>query len=101
MKNSEYNKNQWPLASYGRNILLILSGSCFQKGYKILLETVECSSEVNFELKPILKLGKDHFSHKICNFNPYIIINIAFRDFPLQQYDNLNDTHSKLTLKIN
>ena len=30
-----------------------------------------------------------------CNFNPYIVINIAFRDFPPQQYDDLNDTHSK------
>ena len=48
-----------------------------------------------FELKPILKLEKDHFSHKIYNFNPYIIINIAFRNFLLKQYDNLNDTDSK------
>ena len=95
MKNIESNKNRWPLASYERQILLRFSSSCFQKGYKSLLETVECSLEVNFELKLKVKLGKDHFSQKICNFNPYIIINIAFPDFLLQQYDNLNDTHSK------
>ena len=56
---------------------------------------MECSSEVNFELKPILKLGKYRFLHKICNFNPYITINIAFRDFLQKRYNNLNDTHSK------
>ena len=57
---------------------------------------MECSSEKNFELKPILKLGKDHFLHKSCNFNRYITVNIAFCDFLPKKYDNLNDT-----LKIN
>ena len=64
------------------------------------METAVCSPEVNFELKLTLKLGKDHSLQKICNFNPYIIIKIAFRDFLLKQYDDLNDTHSKLALKI-
>ena len=59
------------------------------------MESTECSSEVNFELKPIMKLEKDHFSHKVCHFNPYIIINIEFHDFLLKQYDNLDDAHSK------
>ena len=42
-----------------------------------------------------MKLGKDHFSQKFFNFNPYIIIYIAFRDFLLKQYNNLDDAHSQ------
>ena len=59
------------------------------------MKSAEWSSEVNFELKPMLKLRKDHFSHNFFSFNLYTIINIAFRDFLLKQYNNLDDAHSK------
>ena len=34
------------------------------------------------------------FTH-FFSFNPYSIINIAFRDLLLKQYNNLDDAHSK------
>ena len=35
------------------------------------------------------------------SFNSHIIINIAFRDSLLEQYNNFNDAHSKWPLKKN
>ena len=65
-------------------------GAAFEKGIKFYWKPPWNAHQIILYTKRLFCTQKTILYTKTNNFIPYIII-----DFPLQQYDSLNDTHSK------